>query len=192
MSIDWTLFQWFNSLAGRSPSLDTVIRLLMNDYLLTTALVLFLFGLWFSGETRAIRERNQFALPSAILAMFAGNLFIKMLNLIFYRPRPFASHTVHLLFYRPSDSSFPSNATAVGFSIATAVWYFNRKAGLAMYMLAFLLGISRICGGVHYPSDVVAGMLVGIGAAYLVVQKLSFLHRVWSVVIHYLQRWVLA
>ena len=58
MAIDWKLFQIFNGLAGRSLILDTLIRLLMNDYLITTALVLFLFGLWFSGETREIRERN--------------------------------------------------------------------------------------------------------------------------------------
>jgi undecaprenyl-diphosphatase len=192
MSIDWTLFQFFNGLAQRSPVLDTLIRLLMNDYLITTLLVLFLFGLWFSGETREVRQRNQLAVPLAVLSMFVGNLAIKLMNILFYRPRPFSSHAVRLLFYRPSDSSFPSNATSVGFSMATAVWFFNRKAGAAMYVLAFLLGLSRVCGGVHYPSDVLGGMLVGTCAAYIVVKKLPFLTRVCTAVIHHLQRWLLA
>ncbi len=192
MSVDWTLFQILNSLAGRSPVLDALIRVLMNDYLITTALVLMLFALWFSGESQEERERNQVAVPSAVVAMFAGNLFIKLLNLLFYRARPFATHAVHLLFYRPSDSSFPSNATSVGFSMATAVWLFNRKAGWAMYVLASLLALSRVVGGVHYPTDVLAGAAVGIAAGYLVVKKLPVLPRLWRAVIRFMRRWVLA
>ena len=192
MSVDWSLFRILNGLAGRSPALDTLIRLLMNDYLITTALVLFLFTLWFGGRSQEERERNQLAAPSAVMAMFAGNLFIKLLNLLFYRSRPFATHAIHLLFYRPSDSSFPSNATSVGFSMATAVWFFNRKAGLAMYVLASLLGFSRIVGGVHYPIDVLAGALVGIAAGYVVVKKLPVLQRLWRAIIRFMRRWVLA
>jgi len=192
MSVDWSLFRTLNGLAGRSPALDTLIRLLMNDYLITTGLVLFLFTLWFSGRSQEERERNQLAAPSAVMAMFADNLFIKLLNLLFYRSRPFATHAIHLLFYRPSDSSFPSNATSVGFSMATAVWFFNRKAGLAMYVLASLLGFSRIVGGVHYPIDVLAGALVGIAAGYVVVKKLPVLQRLWRAIIRFMRRWVLA
>ena len=192
MSLDWTLFRNINGLAGRSALVDTVIRLLMNDYLLTTALVLVLFALWFSGDSLEERLQNQMAVPSAVLAMFAGNLLIKVMNVLYYRPRPFASHVVTLLFYRPSDSSFPSNATAVGFSLATAVWLHNRKAGTAMFVMALLLGASRVAGGVHYPSDVLAGMLMGAGAGYVVTRKWRFLERIWAVVISLMRRWLLA
>ncbi len=192
MSVDWALFQILNGLAGKSPVLDVFIRLLMNDYLIPTALILFLLGLWFSGSSQQERERNQLAAPSAIVAMFAGNLFIKLLNVLFYRPRPFATHTIHLLFYRPSDSSFPSNATAVGFSMATAVWLHNRRAGAVMYVLASLLGLSRIIGGVHYPSDVLAGALVGIAAAHVVVRRLPIVQRLFLAVVRFLRGWVLA
>jgi undecaprenyl-diphosphatase len=192
MSADWTLFKLLNGLAGRSPALDTVIRMLMNDYALTTALVLFLFGLWFSGGSRQVRERNQKGVLLAVVSMLVGNLSVKALNLLFYRPRPFADHTVRLLFYRPSDSSFPSNATAVGFSLATAVWFWNRRAGWAMYALAILLGLSRICGGVHYPSDILGGILLGACAAYLVVKRAPLLSGGCGVIIGHMQRLLLA
>jgi len=192
MSVDWAFFQILNDLAGKSPVLDVLIRLLMNDYLIPTALILFLLGLWFSGSSQQERERNQLAAPSAIVAMFAGNLFIKLLNVLFYRPRPFAIHTIQLLFYRPSDSSFPSNATAVGFSMATAVWLHNRRAGAVMYVLASLLGLSRIIGGVHYPSDVLAGALVGIAVAHVVVRRLPIVQRLFLAVVRFLRGWVLA
>jgi undecaprenyl-diphosphatase len=192
MSIDWTLFRLCNDLAGRSPWLDNTIRFLMNDYALTTALVLILFGLWFSGRSTLIRERNQRAVLSAVASMFLGNLVVKGFNLAYYRYRPFAFNEVNVLFYYPSDSSFPSNAAFVGFSIATAVWLYNRRVGLPLYVLASLLGLSRICGGVHYPSDILGGMLIGIAVAYLVVRKAAILNTLWTIVIRQMRRLLLA
>jgi undecaprenyl-diphosphatase len=192
MSIDWTLFELCNSLAGRSPTLDTVIRVLMNDYALTTALVLLLFGLWFTGKSRTVREQNQRAVLSAIASMLLGNLFVKALNLVFYRPRPFADHSVTLLFYRPSDSSFPSNPTSIGFCIATSVWWFNRKMGLVLYVLASLLGLARLFGGVHYPSDILGGALIGMFSAYLVGKRIHFVNHLWTVIIRQMRRLLLA
>ena len=164
----------------------------MNDYALTTALVLLLFGLWFTGKSRTIREQNQRAVLSAIASMLLGNLFVKALNLVFYRPRPFADHTVTLLFYRPSDSSFPSNPTSIGFCIATSVWWFNRKMGLVLYVLASLLGLARLCGGVHYPSDILGGALIGMFSAYLVVKRIHFVDYLWTVIIRQMRRLLLA
>jgi undecaprenyl-diphosphatase len=165
---------------------------LINDYALTTALVLLLFALWFSGKSPAIREQNQRAVLSAIASMVLGNAFVKALNLLFYRPRPFADHTVTLLFYRPSDSSFPSNPTSIGFCIAASVWWFDRKMGYLLYVLASLLGLARMCGGVHYPSDILGGALIGLLSAYLVVSRIRLLDNLWTVIIRQMRRWLLA
>lgn len=192
MSIDWALFKLANGLAGHSLVLDTVIQMLMNDYALTTAIVLLLFALWFSGNTLEARERNQRAVLSAIAAVLLANLIVKACNLIFYRPRPFAYHEVTLLFYHPSDSSFPSNAATVGFCFAASIWGFNRKAGLLVYILACLLGFARVCGGVHYPSDILGGLLVGTASAWLIAKKFGFLDRLWTIIIHQLRRLLLA
>ena len=170
MAIDWTLFKLCNGLAGRWPILDTVIRVLINDYALTTALVLLLFALWFSGKSATVREQNQRAVLSAIASMLLGNVFVKALNLLFYRPRPFADHTVTLLFYRPSDSSFPSNPAAVVFAIATAVWLSHRKMGWLLYFLAVLMCFARVYVGVHYPLDIIGGAAVAVFTVYFTVR----------------------
>jgi len=180
MGIDWELFQLANSLAGRSLILDTIVRLLMNDYALTTALVLVPFALWFSGHTSADRERHQRAVLSTVAALVLANLTVKALNLVYWRWRPFTYHDVTLLFYHPSDSSFPSNAATVGFCIATSIWLFDRKAGLVLYVLAALFGLSRIVGGVHYPGDILGGILIGSLWAYWVARKMPFFNRLWT------------
>jgi len=192
MSADWALFNVLNGLAGRSPMLDNIVRFLMNDYALTTALVLLLLALWFAGESPETRARNQRGVLSAIASMFLGNLIVKAMNLAFYRYRPFAFNEVTLLFYYPSDSSFPSNAACVGFAIATAVWLHNRTAGWISYLLALLLGVSRVVGGVHYPSDILGGAVVGVTVAYLVAIKTPLFSRLWSVIIRKLRQLLLA
>ena len=192
MGFDWAVFKLINSLAGRSPLLDTIIRLLMNDYGLSTLLVLVPFGLWFSGDSPDDRERNQRGVLSTVVALVLGNLVVKAINLVYWRWRPFTYHEVTLLFYHPSDSSFPSNAATVGFCIAVSVWLFNRRAGLLLFVLASLFSVSRIAGGVHYPMDIVGGFCIGGLAAWLVGRKFRFLNRLWTPLIERMRWLVLA
>jgi undecaprenyl-diphosphatase len=192
MAIDWLLLKSCNDLAGQSSLVSALTRALVNDYAVTTALALLMVILWFSGESAAFRVLNQRAVLSAVAAVFSTNVLIKLLNLAYYRPRPFATHSLKLLFYRPSDSSFPSNAAAVAFSVATAVWLFNRNMGKVMYVLAFLLGLARLCSGVHYPTDIVGGILLGVLSAYVIVKKVVSLDRLWLSLIRGLRRLLLA
>jgi len=192
MGIDWRLFQLANSLAGRSPVLDTVIRLFMNDYALSTALVLVPFALWFSGHTTVERERNQRTVLTTVTALVMANLIVKAINLVYWRWRPFTFHEVTLLFYHPSDSSFPSNAATVGFCIATGIFLSDRKMGLLLYLIAVLFAGARIIGGVHYPTDILGGMLIGGLSAYFVTRNMRFLDRLWSLLIGWMRRLLLA
>jgi undecaprenyl-diphosphatase len=86
------------------------------------------------------------------------------------RPRPFTDHPdlTHVLAARTTDPSFPSDHAAAAFAIAFAVLAFSRRAGALFLVAATAIGLSRIALGMHYPSDVLAGALVGFGAATLV------------------------
>jgi undecaprenyl-diphosphatase len=192
MSFDFQLFRLINNLAGRNDVLDGLGRLLVNEYFVTTMMALILVIFWFEGRDQDRRERNQRAILRAIIALFMANIILKLCNLIYFRPRPFDSHEVNLLFYQPWDSSFPSNPATVGFSIATAVWLYNRRLGTLLLVLATLFGLSRIYCGVHYPSDVIAGALLGALSAYLVVRKSGFIDPVISLIIRMGRRLYLA
>jgi len=192
MSFDLQLFQLINNLAGRSAILDGLARLLVNDYFLTTAMSLFLVAFWFEGRTQSQRGQNQRAVLQALIALFIANIILKLCNLVYFRPRPFVDHQVNLLFYRPTDSSFPSNAATVGFSLAIAVWLTNRRPGALLLVLATLFGLSRIYCGIHYLLDVVAGALLGALSAYLVVKRGEFFDPVLSLIIRTGRRLCLA
>jgi undecaprenyl-diphosphatase len=168
VGLDVSLFHLINGLVGRAPLLDGVIRLLVNDYLVPTALCLLAAALWFSGAGRDDRERNQRAVIAMVLAVLLANVVVKLCNLAYFRLRPFSVQEVNLLFYRPSDSSLPSNAAAVGFAFAGVGWQRDRRLGAVMGVLAALFGFARVYSGVHYPLDIVAGGFCGWLSAWVV------------------------
>lgn len=114
-------------------------------------------------------HRLRMILESALASGFA--LFTNaMIGFLAFRYRPFIAHEqVHLLIEKSGlDKSFPSDHTTVAFALATVVFLHNRKWGIVSYIIALLIGISRIYVGVHYPTDVVGGMIVGIFSGMLV------------------------
>ena len=164
--MDYALFQLINGLAGRWPLLDAFMRLMVNDYFVPTLMALVLVMMWFWGRDEAERARYQRIVILAAASLITANLILKACNLVYFRPRPFDSHQVNLLFYKPWDSSFPSNPATVGFSIAVAVLLQDVTWGMPLLVLAVLFGFARIYCGVHYPSDVLAGAVLGSAVAW--------------------------
>ena len=99
-----------------------------------------------------------------------GGVITQALKYSINRPRPIALNDPTLIAYEgETDLSFPSGHTSLAFSAATALclkypkWYVIVPSSL----WACSVGYSRMNLGVHYPSDVVAGAIVGAGSAYL-------------------------
>lgn len=166
-TIDWSIFHTVNSgVATRDWLADTTTTLadiLVPLYALATV------GLWFLarpyGPTRWKRASAS-ALVAAAVALLAN----QVISHLWERPRPFTTHPAltHVLGGRTTDPSFPSDHAAAAFAIAFAVLAFSRWGGALFLAGAALIGLSRIALGMHYPSDVLGGMLVGLAAAALV------------------------
>lgn len=81
----------------------------------------------------------------------------------YLRPRPFQNSEIQVMKKSPADSkSFYSNHTSNSFTFATYTSAFFPMAQIPLFFLAFIIGYSRIYNGVHYPSDVLAGAVMGI------------------------------
>ncbi|MBI2856075.1 MAG: phosphatase PAP2 family protein [Chloroflexi bacterium] len=165
---DQEVFLWINQWVGTFPWLDTVVKLVASDYLVPVVFSLVLLGLWFGWQGQEMRERHQRGVMLAGISVGIANAAVAIINLHYFRLRPFDVHEVQLLFYAPTDSSFPANVVVITFAIATGVWIASRKIAIVMYVVAFLFGLSRVFAGVHYPLDMVAGGLLGMATAYAV------------------------
>lgn len=100
------------------------------------------------------------------ITFLLGNLILK--NII-ARPRPFAVDTsVMLLIPKPSEYSFPSGHTSSSFAAACTLYAYYRKPGVAALLVAGMIAFSRMYLFVHYPTDILGGMLIGGLIALLV------------------------
>lgn len=96
-----------------------------------------------------------------------GNLFLK--NII-ARPRPCAVDTsVTLKIPFPSEYSFPSGHSSNGFAGAVTIFCYYRRAGILSLIMAALIAFSRLYFFVHYPTDILGGIVLGTLDALLAV-----------------------
>jgi undecaprenyl-diphosphatase len=171
---DLALFHFLNNLAGQSPLLDLMVRALVNDYAVPTFMALILGGLWGAGFAEEERRRIQRGILFAIIGMAIANSLMRGLQTFYFRPRPFATETVKLLFYRPSVSSFPSVPVATMFCYVTGIWSAERRTAGLMLALAVAFALARVIAGVHYPSDIIGGAALGVIATWL---PMSYIRR---------------
>ncbi|MBX5437032.1 MAG: phosphatase PAP2 family protein [Alicyclobacillaceae bacterium] len=159
-SFDLRLFQALNQHAGQTPVLDPVMKVAAH-YALEIYAVLFIAA-WFILPRRDGERRHALvvAVAGAVLALLVN----AVIGAVWYRPRPFvALHGVHQLIPHPSDASFPSDHTAGGFGLASASWgKAARWLSWTITLLSLLVMVARVYVGVHWPTDVIGGMAVGI------------------------------
>lgn len=115
-------------------------------------------------------RRCAYTMVLSYLIVFGLGQFV--LKDLVARVRPCQIDTaVTLLVERPTSYSFPSTHTAWAFAAATSVFLHHKKVGIAVFVLAALIAFSRLYLFVHFPSDVLGGIVLGVLAA-LIAKKI--------------------
>lgn len=110
-------------------------------------------------------KKMGYAVIATVLAhSLICNVFVKP---IIRRIRPFDRYSdiTVLLDKLPKDYSFPSGHTGASFAFATTVFLYDKKLGVLAYILAILIAYSRMYLGVHYPTDIIGGIILGSSMA---------------------------
>jgi len=116
--------------------------------------------------------KDKKSLFAQVLAGLLTFILVELLlKNIFGRLRPeFSIPSTIVILDFTNSLSFPSGHAAMAFAGAYILSRKHRKWGLLYYVLAFLISFSRIYLGKHYPSDVVAGMMIGTLIGYISVK----------------------
>jgi len=162
IDLDKKIFFLINSKAGIYESIDSLSGIVAGDYLVPVILSLGLIFLWFqeTAEDQAIELRKRVLI--AICSLLGSCLIVMIVNELYFRERPFNLHEAKLIFYAPTDSSFPSNSTAAMFGLSIPILKTRMKVGMMMLLASMCLGLCRIYVGVHFPGDVIGGVLVAL------------------------------
>lgn len=110
------------------------------------------------------RKSGASVLVALIFSLIFCNLIFK--NLV-ARVRPFDADPLLDNLVHEDSFSFPSGHTSASFAAAFTLLYYYRKEGIAALILAILIGLSRMYICVHYPTDVLGGILFGALSAFL-------------------------
>ncbi len=160
--MDSVIFQYINSFALKYLWLDAAAIFFANyfGWVLIGVLILFLIK-----NFRKYWKMTATAFISAVLARF---IITEIIRWLCPRTRPFVLEQVNLLLPHRLTGSFPSGHAAFFFAISLIVYFYNKKAGILFFIASTLICISRVFSGLHWPSDILGGVVVGLFAAWLI------------------------
>ncbi len=163
MNIDFYIFQQINQFAGQNVCFDGLAIFFAEyfEYILIFCLLLFLI--------KNFKKYLPMVLQSLVAAVLARLVIVDFIRWIWARPRPFIENQVNLLLSHELTPSFPSGHTAFYFALSTVIYFYNKKAGISFFIASFLIAISRVFCGVHWPSDILAGAAVGIFSGWFII-----------------------
>ena len=156
----FSVFKNINRFAGKSKPLDAV-GIFCAKYLLYLVIgFLFLVAIY-----RHSRGLFFYPLVAGLSAAFVINTIIYY----FYKEkRPAEFKTTNTLISVPQNPSFPSRHAALLFGVAFYVFFYDVKLVLIFLFCAGLIGLARIFCGVHWPRDILGGVVSGLLSAIII------------------------
>lgn len=162
--MDTSLFNLINGFSNKWWPLDWLGIFLANYsgyFLAATAIILLI-------RIKDKKQRIHFFSLTILSVILARGIITEIIRFFYYQPRPFLILEIQPLIAHAPTGSLPSGHAAAFFALALTVFYFNRKWGCWIFTLSLFMGLARIFAGVHWPLDILAGALIGLGSVFIV------------------------
>lgn len=168
---DWNVFQWVEENLW-NPIMDVFFKIITLSgedgiIFILMALAFLAYGIFKKDE-----KCKKIGLAVIVSLVFMGIVNNLVLKELIARVRPFnfewtqyswgGTFNFPEIVSRPSSWSFPSGHSSSAFAACFAVFWYNKKVGTPALVYAALMAFSRIYVHVHYCTDVLAGLFVGI------------------------------
>lgn len=124
------------------------------------------------------KKKNCQSIPAAVVAILTVTWLFSVLKSFFQRPRPYVYwEHVNVLFQKPLDDSFPSGHTAIIFTAAFILAHYYPQKMRWTFGVAVWVALTRVYVGVHYPTDLLGGAILGAACAWFAWRLVAFLQR---------------
>lgn len=160
--MDVALFIKIHNLVGLNHWVD-LLMIFLAQYLPYLLVLVWLIYSWFHRD----QWMKIFVIPF-LAAGVARVVVVTAIRFFYHHLRPVSVLNFTPLITPDNYYSFPSGHASVFFAMATALYFYNRRIGTVFLVGALLNGLARIYVGVHWPFDILGGIITGISVAFLI------------------------
>ncbi len=161
------IFFKLNNLVGKSKILDLTLIFWAKYFA-------FIFWLWlisaflFSDIGKSFNLNREQIIYIHLIGIFVWFLVL-LIKIIHFTPRPYLiKQTKVLIKKKKSSSAFPSGHTALFFALGGIFIHFSLPLGILVFICAFLVGLSRLISGLHWPIDILGGAIIGTFVGFFI------------------------
>jgi undecaprenyl-diphosphatase len=162
--MDLSLFHFINGLANKFWLFDW-LGIFLASYFPYFLILIAIYLLLRRGNWR---ESIYFFSLASLSVILSRGIITEAIRFFYHRPRPFLALEIQPLINHLDSGSFPSGHATSFFALALAVFFINKKWGWRFLVATIVIGIARIFVGVHWPSDILGGAIIGLGSAFLI------------------------
>ena|SRR3989344_3974021 len=177
LPLDKELFSFLYGLTGQSRLLDWLF-IFFAKYLFWLIIVWSIWVIFTKkdwGDARPVwKSRFQHLSLAFISFLLSRGIMTNIIDNLLQSPRPFTALGVEALINHTDVNSFPSGHMASLIPIALTLLVVKRRSGIWVLIATLAIGIARIITGVHWPSDILGGIIVGVlgfSVIYLIFRK---------------------
>lgn len=166
MTFNQTIFQIIHSYSGIFTLLDKLgvfFAEYFGYFLLFFSLILFLWK----------QDYKKVIILGWLSALVSRFIVTEIIRYFYFQSRPFEFLSITPLVAHTSTASFPSGHASFYFALAFTIFFKNKKLGAFFLVGSFLIGLARIYCALHWPLDILGGVIVGFFVAILIKKLLG-------------------
>lgn len=163
MNFDQWISFYANQIGELSPAINSSV-VFFAEYFPYLVVVGFLY---FVLKHRLAFYGRYMLIMEGIGAGIVARAIVEGIRFFIHRPRPYLDNSAIVALINETSYSFPSGHAVFFFALSTTVYIYNKRWGIWFFVASTVIGLARVIAGVHYISDILSGVALGVFVAWI-------------------------